>query len=546
MRQLIIAIRAAILHIILFLLLLLPTSKTFTQVWNWVNTFGGQGTETIEGLIVNTPSNYLIAGTFSEFLPLNDAILTSSGAKDVFVASINTNMETSWVFSGGSNLDDELTSIEKDASGNIICTGAYWLEATFDNETISTTDNPKGLYILKLNSNGEMMWLRQIDGADLKAVTAIESDQDDNIFICGYFDQELNLGDTIITANGNTDIFIAKYDSNGQLIFAHNMGYKGDTRAVAMSLSPSGKIVLGGFYNDTTIIALDTLPANTTDRDVFVACLDSTGNPLWGRKAGGVHDDELTGIIVDNDENIFATGYLVGVMNLGEGISIQSSNGNADIYLLKYNIDGTPISAKALGGDLVQQTTDIAIFNQTILVSGFFQGDMNFDGINLSTNGNINSFVAGFDKQLLTKWAENIDGTGNVFANSIEANLEEGNTVLVGGSFANSIQFNETTYPSNGGFDLFLSTLSMNITNIHSPEGANSLLEIFPNPTDQQLRFNTNLSNFDLAIIDKAGRLWITASNKTQIDISKLPSGVYLLHLQNEESRISKAFIKHD
>jgi hypothetical protein len=514
------------------------------QAWNWVNTFGGQGTETIEGLIVNSSSDIIIFGTFSEALPLNDITLTSSGEKDVFIAAINTNMETAWAISGGSSLNDELTSITKDASGNIICTGAYWLEATFDDETITTTENPKGIFILKLNEAGEKLWLRQIDGADLKAATTVKSDAEDNIFISGYFDQELHLGDTIITANGSTDSFIAKYDSDGQLVFARNIGYKGDTRAIAMALSPSGKIVLGGFYNDTTIIALDTLPANTTDRDVFIACLDSSGLPIWGRKAGGVHDDELTGIEVDDDENIFATGYLVGVMSLGEGISIQSSNGNADIYLLKYSIDGTPISARALGGDLVQQTTDIAIFNQTILVSGFFQGDMDFDGINLSAENNINGFIAGFDKNLFTKWAETIEGSGNVFANRIGVNSAMGNTVLVGGSFSNTIQFNETIYPSNGSFDLFLSTLSMDITSIASPHNIKPYLKVFPNPTGEDINITTNLSHFDLVIIDRAGRLWLTDKNTTKINISKLPSGVYLLHLQNEKTRISQAFIK--
>ena len=544
MRQLIMAIRAAIFNFLILIPFLMSTFQSFAQAWNWVNTFGDLGTETIEGLIVNTASDFIISGTFSESFPLNGITLTSSGEKDVFIAAINANMETAWAISGGSNLNDELTSITKDASGNIICTGAFWLEATFEDETITTSGNPKGIFILKLNEEGEKLWLRQIDGADLKAATTVQSDAEDNIFISGYFDQELHLGDTIITANGSTDSFIAKYDADGQLIFARNIGYKGDTRAIAMALSNSGKIVLGGFYNDTTIIALDTLPANTTDRDVFIACLDSSGLPMWGRKAGGVHDDELTGIIIDEEENIFATGYLVGVMSLDEGISIQSSNGNADIYLLKYNIDGTPISARALGGELVQQTTDIAIFNQTILVSGFFQGDMDFDGINLSAEDNINGFIAGFDKNLFIKWAETIEGSGNVFANRIGVNTNMENTVLIGGSFSNTIQFNETIYPSNGSFDIFLSTLSMDITSVASPYNTKPYLKVFPNPSGEHVNIDTNLSHFDLAIMDKAGRLCLSDKNTTRVDISNLPSGVYLLHLQNEKTRISQAFVK--
>ena len=541
MRELIIAIRAAFYYLFLFGFWFTPISVN-AQDWNWVEIIGSSKTETPEGLLFQNNGQILLAGTFEHELLLGDTNLISTGEKDIFLASFNTDMTTLWARGGGGLSDEKLADIGQDHNNNIICAGSYWLEATFGGDTIQTENNPKGLFLLKINSLGQEIWLRKIDGADLKAVEDIKVDQVGNIYLCGYFDQQLQGEGFSLDAAGETDLFLIKYNPEGEVIYASHVGYSGDTRAISVALASSGKIVLGGYYNDTTIIAQDTLIANTTDRDVFIACFDQEGNAIWGRKAGGVHDDELTGIAIDPSDHIYATGYLVGVMNLGNGISIQSSNGNSDFYLLKYNMDGQPLEARALGGSLIQQTTDIEFNENQLLIAGFYQGEMDLDGLTVSAGNSISSFVAGFDLDLNTKWVKSINGSGNVFIHRISAN--EAESVLVTESFEETILFNDTPFSSAGEFDIFLGQLNKSVTPTVNLEQAPTLLSLFPNPTANSLNIKTNLTNYNLLIYSIDGQLFWTGKNEKNININHLPKGTYSLQLQSGATTISRIFIK--
>ena len=188
---------------------------------------------------------------------------------------------------------------------------------------------------------------------------------------------------------------------------------------MCLAVTNTQEVVVGGFFNDTTHIGNHIFTANTYDRDVFISHFDAQGAVSWARKAGGVHDDEITGIALDQDGQIYATGYLVGVMTLDEGLAIQSSNGNSDFYLLKYSPEGVPLKARAMGGDFAQQTTDIAINGSQIALSGFYLGSFTVDGIQLHGTNHFQGCLLGFNTNLEARWIYAITGGGTIFSNSI-------------------------------------------------------------------------------------------------------------------------------
>lgn len=538
------AIKPAFHAIIYLSLFFLSGSRLYSQNLDWedLQIIGGTGTESLSSFEILPNGQMILGGTFSQNLEIDGTTLESVGESDALVVSINADNSTNWILAGGGVLDEEINAISSDQDGNILVVGSYWSNATFGNTSISTTDNPKGLFILKIDTTGTILWNFTINGTTLKGATDITTDEDGNSYICGFFENQLFLGQDTLQATGASDLFLIKLNSEGQLEWYTQAGLTGDTRATSLELNSQGHIVIGGFYTGSVVFNTDSLVANTKDRDVFIATFDGQGAALWGRKAGGVHDDELTDIKIALDDMIYATGYFVGVMNLGEGVSIASNNGNSDFYLLNYAANGQPLAARAFGGSLIQQSTALSINGGVLAVSGHYQGAMTIDNIQIEAGETVSGFFAGFNLDLEPRWLTSINSNGNLFASNV-CIAPDGLGYFVGGSFSGSATFPPSTFSSSGGFDMFLSRTEFIVVSDQEVE-KQAPLRIFPNPVSDILHIETPIQNYDLAILNSAGKLILQGHNTRQINVDSLPAGNYLLHLQNESVQISKAFIK--
>jgi hypothetical protein len=368
-----------------------------------------------------------------------------------------------------------------------------------------------------------VQWAKSLNGTGLKGVKAVVCDLENNILLTGFFEKNLQIGDTLLSANGITDLFLAKFSADGQFLWAVQQGKQGDTRGTALGLTSDGDAIVAGYFNDTTLIADTILTANTYDQDAFVARFDKNGTPVWAKKAGGVFDSDVTGLVLDEQDNIYLTGYFVGVIRLSEQLSIQSSSGNSDFFLLKYNAGGTPIAARSLGGRLLEEALDLAIQNNILLVSGFYQGDMTLDAFSLSTGNTLSGFVAGFDLNLQTTWVKNLASDAFLYASQVTA-APDGN-VLVGGSFIGKSVLDNINATA-GSFDLFLAKLNFNTTRTKEVE-QQILFRIFPNPTDGQVFIQTEIAEFSLQVTNSSGKIVFSGENLNHLNLSPLPKGVY-------------------
>ena len=397
-----------------------------------------------------------------------------------------------WIKHGGGTFDETINTITEDQNGNIICIGTYWLETSFDDVVLSTSTSPKAIFVLKYAPDGTLLWGKSIDGTTLKEATAVETDTFNNLFIAGFFEDQLIFQDTTIHSIGESDLFVLKLDSMGNKEWVYTEGYKGDTRAMTLALTSESDIILGGFYNDTTRIGDYQLAANTSDRDVFLARMTQEGEVLWAKRAGGVHDDEIIDLALDEQDQVFVTGYLVGVMNLSDQISIQSGNGNSDFYLMKYSPDGEVLQARAMGGTQVQQTTDIQLIDNAIIISGFYFGSMTIDNISLNAPGIVSGFIGSFNtNDLHANWIQSIDGNETVAVNQLF--ISPNTDIWLAGTFSSLLNWQEGLN-SQGGFDLFVGPLQNVATSVDHPANEKKpIVKIYPNPAKTILYIETDL-----------------------------------------------------
>jgi len=506
-----------------------------------VQTAGSSGDDFLSATDVAADGAVYAAGTYGAAFQLGGNAIANSGGADFLLMKADSDGVLQWSASGGSFLDEEAADVAAHPQGGVVCAGAFWFTAQFGNLSLQAVQNPKALFLIRYTNEGQLQWGRAIDGGALKEARSIAIAGDGSIFLSGFFQGQLIFGtDTTLLANGETDFFLAKFTASGQLLWALNCGGQRDTRGVALAIDhASGDVVATGFYNKEAQFGSQTLVANTSDKDVFVARFNTQGQVLWARRAGGVHDDQVSGVAIDSQGDIYLTGYFIGVINLAEGFSIQSQNGIPDFYLIRYAPDGTPLLARSMGSALQEQSSDIVVHGEAIVVSGYFEGNLNIDGASISAGAGFRGFLATFSTELLLYHLKAISGTGNNTVSALAANTS--GQLWLAGSFQNTIQLNANTYVATAASDGFLARFDQVVsTNKPLPQGA---ILVFPNPTGDTCFLKTPWTEYDVTLFDAVGHQVFRKKNAQELFLGSYPSGQYTLVVRSREGQALRKII---
>jgi hypothetical protein len=197
-------------------------------------------------------------------------------------------------------------------------------------------------------------WLvtSSVVGAD--PVTDLAQDSAGNTYVTGYFSGTMTIGTTVLTSNGsNEDIFVAKLDPSGNLLWAQRFGGTGQDFAEAIDVGSDGAAYVAGSFAGTTTIGSDTLTSVGVN-DVLVFKLDDAGVPLWARRGGGADpsssymDDRAHGIALDSIGNVYVGANFKGTADFGA--TTLTAAGGSDQALIKMSDAGAFLWAQQLGG----------------------------------------------------------------------------------------------------------------------------------------------------------------------------------------------------
>ena len=173
---------------------------------------------------------------------------------------------------------------------------------------------------------------------------AVALDADGNVAIVGEFQQTVSFGGNNVTALGAKDIFVAKYDGDGNNLWTKRAGsdiqYNGD-QANDISVDSSGNFyVTGDFAGTADFDAITITSINADYADIFIAKYAADGNVQWVHHAGGTHNDDSYEIASDAEGNSFISGFA----DSGPGVFFDNielePRGNEYIFLAKYHSDG--------------------------------------------------------------------------------------------------------------------------------------------------------------------------------------------------------------
>ena len=237
-----------------------------------------------------------------------------------------------WAKKAGGTSSENGLSIATDSSGNSYVIGGFWETASFGSIILESNGNAD-IFVAKLDSSGNWLWATKAGGNDRDYGYDIAIDSSGNSYVTGFFNGTASFGGTTLTSSGQEDIFVAKLDSNGNWLWAKQAG---GTSSVAYGYSiatdSSGNSYVTGYFGETASFGSITL-TSIGSWDIFVAKLDSNGNWLGAIKAGGTIWDWGQSIAIDSEGNSYVTGFFEGSASFGN-ITLTSS-GSSDIFVAK-------------------------------------------------------------------------------------------------------------------------------------------------------------------------------------------------------------------
>lgn len=245
----------------------------------------------------------------------------------------------------------------------------------------SGTATTNDIFIIKYNYQGDIVWSKKIGGTGNETINSITTDANDNIYLAGSFGSTtLNLDAVNLSKTGGDNLFVAKLNNNGTTVWAKTATATGTESATAIKTDLAGNVYFGGTFKDSTITFGNTILNNGGGTDIFVAKLDSSGNIVWAKNnSNGVEDDYLSCLVLDSDNNIYLAGDFNSTkikIGASEVNNTEADAGTAstfgDGFIAKLDTDGNDLWIKTITGSKSEGVYDMAIdSNGALILSGY-------------------------------------------------------------------------------------------------------------------------------------------------------------------------------
>ncbi|MCP4679916.1 MAG: hypothetical protein GY854_31375, partial [Deltaproteobacteria bacterium] len=234
------------------------------------------------------------------------------------------------------------------------------------NQTPLTGVNSYDIFHAKYNSDGTLQWAKSDGGAGGNIGISVAALPDGSAIEVGVFGDSVTFGlggdnPTPLTSAGDYDIYIAKYNSDGTLAWAKRAGGDSEDNIPSISTLSDGSFLLSGLFRGTMIVGpgetLEIPLTSAGNDEIFLAKYNSDGTPVWAKRAGGTDRDWVNAIAAVSDGSTLMTGMFKGTATFGPGepgetsLTAGGAPGAADIFVAKYNPDGTLAGVKTAGGN---------------------------------------------------------------------------------------------------------------------------------------------------------------------------------------------------
>ncbi|MBE9165983.1 SBBP repeat-containing protein [Pleurocapsales cyanobacterium LEGE 06147] len=347
------------------------------------------GTEGIDGFTSLTTDSF------------RNIYVTGGTQGNIWIVKYDSDGNQLWIQDFGTSSYDTGTDLVSDREGNLYLVGVT------NGDLGGANAGSFDVWLAKYDSDGNQLWIQQFGNELVDLSYSIDVDGEGNVYLSGHSARADSEGEQALLGQSLYP-WVAKYDSDGNQLWFQEFEISGLTEAYGVNVDSNDRVYATGW----TLV--DFGGENAGLYDIWLAQLDSDGNPVWIEQFGSEDYDFPWGIDTDSQGNIYTTGWTLG--DLG-----GANAGSYDPWVAKYDSEGNQQWIRQFGtsGDDGTGTFLKAIevdSNDNIFLTGYT--DSNLGGANA---GFYDPWVAKYDSDGNQLWIQQFGTPEFDYAGSISS-----------------------------------------------------------------------------------------------------------------------------
>jgi hypothetical protein len=364
----------------------------------WVRRVGAEADDRAYGTATDVAGNVAVTGSVSNYVDFGNGVVSGTGgSNDAFVAMYAAaDGAHLWSRRFGDVGSETGYAVAVDGAGAVIVAGTFFGTVDFGTGPLTAAGGgtDQDVFVAKYSSTGTPLWAKRFGtSAAFEYVYGVAVDPAGDVLLTGAFAGSLSYGGPSLTSAGGYDASLVKLaGTTGAHVWSKRFGGTGDDYGNAVAVGATGTIALAGYFRNSASFGGPAL-TSAGGQDAFVAVFSSTGAYQWSRSAGAAGDDRARAVTLTPGGDVIVTGGFQGSVDFGGGP--LTSSGPGDVFVARYGPTGTHVWSRRFGGLGYQYGSGVAVGTPgNTIVAGYFQTSVDFGSGASAAAGLYDGFVA--------------------------------------------------------------------------------------------------------------------------------------------------------
>ncbi|MBI4648957.1 MAG: T9SS type A sorting domain-containing protein [Bacteroidia bacterium] len=473
----------------------------------WQKNYGGSESDRSPIIRATFDGGFIIGATSSS---QDYDLSVNNGMDDYWIVKLDSLGTIEWQKSFGGPWDDICRDIIQTNDSCYIIAGS---SVTYI-DTIHYWDG--NIWIIKLDYNGSFIWQKTFGGSSSDTPMQIIQTSDNNFIIVGGTSS--SDGD-VTYSHGDTDFWVIKIDTSGQLIWEKTYGGSQNDFAYSVTETNDSNYVICGRTNSCD----GDIDNSNGSTDIWIIKIDSARNIIWRKTYGGTYTDIPYSIITNENDEFFLTGY-----SNSNDHDFSINFGGFDIFVFKLDSLGNKIWQKNYGGNGNESASQIinTSLNEYYVMGYTYSYDNDF----LVNKGLCDVVIFSINDNDSLLWYKTYGGSNWDYGNFL-CLIRQKEYIIA--AYTNSTDGDIIN--NYGESDIWI--MKINQTNNIQQQNIQKNIQIFPNPSAGKFTIKFTSPAFhinNINIFNTVGYCiysFKSSDPEVKIDIGNKSKGIYYLQI---------------
>ena len=317
----------------------------------WVRTAGGAGYDYGHGVAVDSRGDVIVAGAVAGEAAFGDTVVPNEAGAHLFVAKYHADGELVWVKVATGKASGSAHGVVVDGQDNIYIGGLSAGVGVFGAQALSSPKGTSAL-VAKLDRDGRVLWLKQHPGEPSCLFHELACDAQGRVWAGGMYKGKAVVGAETYATTGakDSDALLCHYDADGRLLWSRVGQGPGTDYGLGVATDGAGNAYLTGEFSEVFSLGARKLRSRGAT-DVYAAKFDEAGTLVWLKQSGGTGSDNAYVDVMDGRGGLLIAGAYAGTQQLDH--LALTSKGSGDAYVARLDLAGSPAAKRLPRDDLL-------------------------------------------------------------------------------------------------------------------------------------------------------------------------------------------------